>query len=179
MVEFGPNCGFHHCLVRAARPPAHGTNAALPDRDFAGTIESLASPVRFFDTGMQDNGDSLMDLHGPASDSTIIPFSGARPPETVRFDRKELSAILTVYGRHVAAGEWRDYAIVFGKERAIFAILRRTGEAPLYRIEKDPKRAEKQGAYSVIAQGGRILKRGQDLERVLRILEKPARLVAD
>jgi hypothetical protein len=112
-------------------------------------------------------------------EATIVPFTPPRMPETVRFDRRELSAILMIYGRHVATGEWRDYAIIFGRERAVFAILRRTGEAPLYRIEKDPKRAEKQGAYSIVAQGGRVLKRGQDLERVLRVLEKPARLVGE
>lgn len=119
------------------------------------------------------------EMRRPASDATVVPFTPPRIPEMVRFDRKELSAILMVYGRNVAMGEWRDYAIMFGRERAIFAILRRTGEAPLYRIEKDPKRAEKQGAYCVIAQGGRVLKRGHDLERVLRVLEKPARLVGE
>jgi hypothetical protein len=118
-----------------------------------------------------------MDIRGQIDDSTVVPFNAPRVAETVRFDRRELSAILMVYGRNVGTGEWRDYAIAFGRERAVFAILRRTGEAPLYRIEKDPKRAEKQGAYSVIAQGGRVLKRGHDLERVLRVLEKPARLV--
>jgi hypothetical protein len=112
-------------------------------------------------------------------EATIVPFTPPRMPETVRFDRRELSAILMIYGRHVATGEWRDYAIIFGREKAVFAILRRTGEAPLYRIEKDPKRAEKQGAYSIVAQGGRVLKRGHDLERVLRVLEKPARLVGE
>ncbi|MCZ8184198.1 MAG: DUF2794 domain-containing protein [Beijerinckiaceae bacterium] len=119
------------------------------------------------------------DMLRQTSDATVVPFTPPRLPETVRFDRKELSAILMVYGRNVAAGEWRDYAIMFGRERAVFAILRRTGETPLYRIEKDPKRAEKQGAYCVVAQDGRILKRGHDLERVLRVLEKPARLVGE
>jgi Protein of unknown function (DUF2794) len=97
--------------------------------------------------------------------------------EEVRFNRHELAAILSVYGRQVAAGEWRDYAIHFSRERAVFAILRRTGEAPLFRVEKDPKRAEKQGAYAVIAQGGRVLKRGHDLARVLLVLEKPTKIV--
>jgi hypothetical protein len=106
----------------------------------------------------------------------VLPFA-PRLPELVRFDRHELSIILRVYGRHVASGEWRDYAIDFGRERAVFAILRRTGEAPLYRVEKDPKRSEKQGAYAVIAQDGRILKRGHDLDRVVKVLEKPAKVV--
>lgn len=111
--------------------------------------------------------------------AVVVPFAGPRSPEPVRFDRHELSFILRVYGRQVACGEWRDYAIDFGRERAVFAILRRTGEAPLFRIEKDPRRAEKQGAYAVIAQGGRVLKRGNDLERVLRILEKPLRVAIE
>ena len=107
----------------------------------------------------------------------VLPFVPPRLPELVRFDRRELSIILRVYGRYVASGEWRDYAIDFGRERAVFAILRRTGEAPVYRVEKDPKRAEKQGAYAVIAQDGRILKRGHDLDRVVKVLEKPAKVV--
>jgi hypothetical protein len=90
-------------------------------------------------------------------------------PQVV-FDRHELSAILTLYGHHVAAGEWRDYAIDFGRERAVFSVFRRTSEMPLYRIIKDPKLARKQGAYSVVAHGGLILKRGADLKQVLRVL---------
>jgi hypothetical protein len=113
----------------------------------------------------------LTDRSPDGARAVVVPFVAQRSPEQVRFDRHELSLILRVYGREVAAGEWRDYAIDFGKERAIFAILRRTGEAPLFRIEKDPKRAEKQGAYAVIAQGGRVLKRGHDLDRVLRIFD--------
>lgn len=106
----------------------------------------------------------------------VVPMRRA-PIEDVRFNRHELAAILSVYGRQVATGEWRDYAIHFGRERAVFAILRRAGESPLYRIEKDPKRAEKQGAYAVIAQGGRVLKRGHELHRVLMVLEKPAKVI--
>ena len=87
------------------------------------------------------------------------------------FDRRELSAILNVYGRKVSDGEWRDYAIGMGAEAATFAIFRRTAEVPLYRIEKRPKLRNRQGAYSVIASGGHILKRGHDLAQVLRVLE--------
>lgn len=111
------------------------------------------------------------------AESTILPLPSRRLSEDVRFNRHELGEILKVYGRQVAAGEWRDYAITFGRERAVFSILRRTGESPLYRIEKDPKRAEKQGAYAVIAQSGLVLKRGHDLERVLRVLEKPTKVI--
>ncbi len=88
-----------------------------------------------------------------------------------------MTAILDVYGRFVAAGEWRDYALDFGREKAVFAIFRRTGELPLYRIEKNPKLAAKQGAWSVVASGGLILKRGHELARVLHVFDKPLRLV--
>jgi len=107
----------------------------------------------------------------------ILPMPQRKPVEDVRFNRRELSEILAIYGMQVAAGEWRDYAMEFGRDKAVFAILRRTGEMPLYRIEKDPKRAEKQGAYAVIAQGGLVLKRGADLARVLRVLVKPSKVV--
>jgi len=91
--------------------------------------------------------------------------------EQVMFDRSELRTILNVYGRKVAEGEWRDYAIGMGRESATFAVFRRSAEAPLYRIEKRPKLRQRQGLYSVIAPTGYILKRGQDLAQVLRVLE--------
>ncbi len=94
-----------------------------------------------------------------------------------RFSRQELSQILAVYGRKVAAGEWRDYAIDMGCETAVFSIFRKSSECPLLRIEKSPKLARKQGAYSVIAATGLILKRGHDLRRVLDVLEKRVALV--
>jgi hypothetical protein len=93
------------------------------------------------------------------------------------FNKQELGAILAVYGRKVAAGEWRDYAIDMGREKAVFSIFRRSSECALVRIEKDPKLARKQGAYCVIAASGQILKRGHDLVRVLGVLEKSLRLV--
>lgn len=91
----------------------------------------------------------------------------------VTFDRRELDRILDLYGRMVAAGEWRDYAIDFLKEKAVFSVFRRSLDVPLYRIEKTPKLARKQGAYSVVSQTGLILKRGHELPRVLAVLEKP------
>lgn len=101
------------------------------------------------------------------------PFPGpARLPEQVSFDRAELGAILTLYGRMVAAGEWRDYGISCLREVAIFSIFRRTAEHPLYRIEKRPKLRQRQGMYAVIGMDGRILKRGHDLKAVLRVLEQ-------
>lgn len=90
----------------------------------------------------------------------------------VTFDRRELNRILDLYGRKVAAGEWRDYAIDFLKDRAVFSVFRRTSEVPLYRIEKNPKLAQRQGAYSVVAAGGLILRRGHELERVLLAIDK-------
>lgn len=93
------------------------------------------------------------------------------------FTRQELAAILAVYGRKVAAGEWRDYAIDLGREKAVFSVFRRSSEIPLYRIEKNLKLARKQGAYSVVAPAGLILKRGHDLARVLSVLEGRPRLV--
>ena len=85
----------------------------------------------------------------------------------ISFDRKELNLILGVYGSKVAEGEWRDYALDFSRDSAIFSVFRRTSEMPLYRIVKDPKLARKQGAYAVLAQGGMILRRGHDLAQVL------------
>jgi Protein of unknown function (DUF2794) len=95
----------------------------------------------------------------------------------IAFDRQELSQILDIYGRKVASGEWRDYAIDTLKEKAVFSVFRRASETPLYRIEKAPKLARRQGAYSVIAATGLILKRGSDLGRVLRALDRGLRLV--
>jgi len=93
------------------------------------------------------------------------------------FSRRELDQILSIYGRQVAAGAWRDYAVDMLKDRAVFSIFRRSSETPLYRIVKTPKLARKQGTYSVIAATGLIMRRGHDLGRVLRVLERKLRLV--
>ena len=95
----------------------------------------------------------------------------------IAFDREELSQILNVYGRKVRSGEWRDYAIDTLREKAVFSVFRRATEVPLYRIEKVPKLSRRQGAYSVVATTGLILKRGHDLARVLRALDRGLRLV--
>jgi hypothetical protein len=95
----------------------------------------------------------------------------------IAFDRQELAQILSVYGRKVRSGEWRDYAIDTLREKAVFSVFRRASECPLYRIEKTPRLSRRQGAYSVIAATGLILKRGHDLARVLRALDKGLRLV--
>ncbi len=95
----------------------------------------------------------------------------------VAFDRRELQLILNLYGRRVAEGEWRDYAIDFGPTKAVFAIFKRTSETPLYTIEKSPALARRQGAFAVVSAGGLILKRGHDLARVLAVLEPKLKLV--
>ena len=102
-----------------------------------------------------------------------IPFpSSGRIPDEVSFDRKELGQILRVYGRMVAAGEWRDYAIAAMHDLAVFAVFRRTAETPLYRIEKRPKLRNRQGVYAVVGMDGRVLRRGHDLDQVLKVLER-------
>lgn len=93
-------------------------------------------------------------------------------PEKVAFDRHELSLILALYGRMVAAGEWRDYAMSFLREMAVFSVFRRAAEYPLYRIEKHPRLRNRQGMYALIGMDGQVLKRGQDLAAVLRVLDR-------
>lgn len=106
-----------------------------------------------------------------------LPGSAHAPVNQVTFERRELDRILNVYGRMVADGEWRDYAIDFLRDRAVFSIFRRASEVPIYRIEKDPKLARRQGAYSVISATGLIMRRGHELDRVLRVFDKKLSLV--
>ena len=94
------------------------------------------------------------------------------PANQVTFSRRELNRILDLYGRKVAAGEWRDYAIDFMKDRAVFSVFRRSSEVPIYRIEKNPKLERRQGAYSIISATGLIVRRGPELERVLRSIDR-------
>lgn len=111
-----------------------------------------------------------------AAPRSFVLHSGAvqagRHPHPPFFDRKELQVVMNLYGRMVQAGEWRDYAIDSLSDRAVFSIFRRASEMPLYRIEKQPKFAAKQGQYAIISASGQILKRGRDLHQVLRILER-------
>ncbi|WP_410795991.1 DUF2794 domain-containing protein [Palleronia sp. LCG004] len=101
------------------------------------------------------------------------PFPGRPDPnDRTAFDRHELGTILGLYGRMVAAGEWRDYGMSFLRDVAIFSVFRRTAEHPIYRIEKRPKLRGRQGQYTVIGMDGQILKRGHDLKTVLRVLER-------
>lgn len=103
---------------------------------------------------------------------SVNPFPTPQGPDPVAFHRTELGVILSLYGRMVAAGEWRDYGISCLRDVAIFSIFRRTAENPLYRIEKRPRLRGKQGQYAVIGMDGQILKRGSDLKTVLRVLER-------
>ncbi|MCC3244605.1 DUF2794 domain-containing protein [Methylocystis sp. WRRC1] len=101
----------------------------------------------------------------------------ARSSAPVSFDRRELNMLFNLYGAKVAAGEWRDYALDFTPAKAVFSVFRRSSEAPLYRIEKNPELARRQGAYAVIAATGLVMRRGHDLARVIRVLDRGLKLV--
>lgn len=101
----------------------------------------------------------------------IDPTSPTPRSSVVFFERRELDRLLRLYGRMVAAGEWKDYAIDGLSDRAVFSVFRRASEAPLYRIEKNPALARRQGAWSVLTQTGHILRRGHELEQVLRVFD--------
>jgi hypothetical protein len=124
---------------------------------------SITRRRRMYEPGDSDPSQSL----GGGS-----PVRRAPAPSQVTFSRRELNRILDLYGRKVAAGEWRDYAIDFMKDRAVFSVFRRSSEVPIYRIEKNPKLSRRQGVYSVISATGLIVRRGQELDRVLRAIDK-------
>ena len=117
----------------------------------------------------QQRSAELLDLF-PTGGGPSGPQSPRQKPY-VGFDRRELNTILNLYGRKVASGEWRDYAMDFLKDRALFSVYKRASERPLYVIEKNPKLRQKQGQYMVTIEDGRILKRGHELENELRVLE--------
>jgi len=155
-------------------------------RGFLREARALEIPVRSGDIERSKKEAPLSDSEpivfrprqaGSFAPGTVQTQQSGAAPAAVYFDRSELDALLSIYGRKVAAGEWRDYAIDMGKDKAVFSVFRRSSECPLYRIEKNPKLARKQGAYSVIAAGGLVLKRGHELRRVLRVLEGKLRLV--
>lgn len=102
---------------------------------------------------------------------SLSEFGRKMPYEKVSFHRTELNAILSIYGRMVAAGEWKDYSIDFLKDVAIFSVFRRASEHPLYRIEKRPATAQRQGIYRIVGNDGRILKRGRELQQTLRVFD--------
>lgn len=99
--------------------------------------------------------------------------------DAVAFTREELSKILGLYGQFVAAGEWRDYSIDHLKDAAIFSVFRRAAETPLFRIEKRPALASRQGAFAIISTTGCILKRGKDLAQVLKLFDRQRMKLAD
>jgi Protein of unknown function (DUF2794) len=113
----------------------------------------------------------------PSASPAAARGAAASSPNRVTFNRFELNRILNLYGRMVADGEWRDYAIDFLRDRAVFSVYRRASEVPIYRIEKDPRLARKQGIYSVITATGLILRRGHELERVLLAIDRKPSLV--
>lgn len=104
--------------------------------------------------------------------SVVTPFPGTAKPSQVGFDRQELMRILDLYGRMVAAGHWRDYAIDLGREAASFAAFRRAAEHPEYRIEKRPALRQRQGMWALIGEGGMVLKRGHELVPLLAPIER-------
>lgn len=110
--------------------------------------------------------------------ASVIALQPRLASAQVTFDRHELNQIFNLYGRMVAAGEWRDYAIDFLRETAVFSIFCRSSEMPLYRIIKNPSLARKQGAYCVVTPTGLVLKRGQDLARVLGAIDKRLSVVS-
>jgi hypothetical protein len=126
---------------------------------------SESDPIRF---RPRESG-GFQRTHGPQRANGSA--SSSRSPPVVAFDRAELDAILAVYARKVAAGEWRDYALEMGRDKAVFAIFQRSSEYPMFRVEKCPRLARRQGAYCVVLRSGAILKRGHDLARVLKACE--------
>ncbi|MGI6855983.1 DUF2794 domain-containing protein [Mesorhizobium sp. 1B3] len=116
---------------------------------------------------------------GRDESAILIPFQARRERSDmpVTFNRRELDQILRLYGQMVAANEWRDYAIDHLSDRAVFSVFRRASETPLFQIVKDPRLARKQGAYSVIAATGLILKRGHELARVLGFFDRKLKVV--
>ena len=139
---------------------------------------------------MSDRQDETAQHAAPSHQGTahptggnVVPLQGARvapsaAPPPVVFHRRELDLLLRVYGRKVAEGEWRDYAIDFTRERAVFSCFRRASEMPQFRVVKDPKLARRQGAWSVLAANGAVLKRGHELAQVLRVFDRKPRLVS-
>ncbi|MDM8011669.1 MAG: DUF2794 domain-containing protein [Parasphingorhabdus sp.] len=114
------------------------------------------------------------------SESNVAAFPQRGAPSQVGFERRELDRILNLYGRMVAAGHWKDYAMDMRRDVAIFAAFRRASERPQIRIEKRPSERNRQGMWSLVGEQGQVLKRGHDLSGVLAPVErKLLKLVAD
>ncbi len=123
---------------------------------------------------MDEAAEGKIDGSSAAQVITLPQFAPAMP---VMFDRRELDRIFQIYSRMVGGGEWRDYAIDALPDKAVFSVFRRASEHPLYRIEKNPKLARRQGAFSVVSASGAVLKRGHELTSVLSVFDKGLRLV--
>ena len=111
-------------------------------------------------------------MRSGSGNPNILAFPGNRPPNQICFERAELMRILDLYGRMVAAGEWRDYAMDFTRDAAVFAAFRRTAEVPQMRLEKRPALRNKQGMWALFGENGQVLKRGHDLTGVLAPVER-------
>lgn len=123
---------------------------------------------------LQRDGNSRQ---GAADVIDLREYKSARDPLPVTFHRRELDMILWIYGRMVGEGEWKDYALDHMRDVAVFSVFKRAGEMPLFQIIKDPRLANKQGAFSVVNTAGKVLKRGQDLKQVLKVFDKTLKLV--
>lgn len=112
---------------------------------------------------------------GGAGGGSVVPFPGNFPriePGQIGFTREELTRILDLYGRMVAAGEWRDYAMDFTRDVAVFAAFRRAAERPQARLEKRPALRSRQGMWTLFGEHGQVLKRGHELAGVLAPMER-------
>jgi hypothetical protein len=103
---------------------------------------------------------------------TPFPAAAMGRPSQVGYERAELTRIMDLYERMVAAGHWRDYALYFGKDAAVFSAFRRATERPEIRVEKHPALRGRQGMWSLVGEGGAVLKRGHELAGVLAPLER-------
>lgn len=114
-------------------------------------------------------------MTGGGKGGSVVPFPGAFPRSVhgqVGFTREELTRILDLYGRMVAAGEWRDYAMDFARDHAAFAAFRRAAERPQARVEKRPALRARQGMWTLFGEHGQVLKRGHELASVLAPMER-------
>ena len=154
-----PTMNFHSEATELLQPRASG---AIMWRIWTGSLRMSSI------SGEADPSEN----RAAERNSVAVPSQGL-----ITFNRFELNRILNLYGRMVADGEWRDYAIDFLKDRAVFSVFRRASEVPIYRIEKDPRLARKQGIYSVISASGLILRRGHELDRVLLVIDRKLAVV--
>lgn len=166
---------------REAAPAAARIGASRTEAEDSMTGDPSMGRILSFPPPGQRNARAAQSTASPMP-STVITgngyqagSSGSQQPQ-VTFHRRELDRLLRLYGFKVASGEWRDYAIDMLRDRAVFSVFRRTSEMPLHCIEKIPALARKQGQWCVTGADGRILKRGNDLDTVLRVLEKQPRL---